>query len=468
MLDAPLLQRTQLSKGVRAEFEVFIKLVKLVGGEAGAKAMGNPFGQCIHDSGTLANHVSYQAYGMQFVDPLWNGNVVICFGLVRSSDARNEKVAELAVSTFESRFGLSFASFFGSSIADRKAMGVASFFGHDEEPCLMHDGDKPGASAIGALVRSKAKKPINPFPEGAALMHNMHKMGTHFSYSNRWSELIAVGQSVYGDQVPSIRIAVDLNGTRVAAQQGLLYSELRLSRALTLYKAKEPQVKWEVSPYIWKQATEFEGVLDVTKITTKLAQCVPVPPRSRSPLVTHSSSSSHLLFTPALTAALHFYCGTTCSTCCLACRYETLYTGGFKGIIKTTTLSKLRADTLSVVDLDRLDARRNLVRKEMPVLELTELGKTCLLRATLECERRFTENKTEELTGAPVVYSRRELLVQVLDIRLCGCAHLTPEQRREAMEIFTDAYLTFAATARAHKAALEEQLKVAHRCDTAG
>ena len=59
--------------------------------------------------------------------------------------------------------------------------------------------------------------------------------------------------------------------------------------------------------------------------------------------------------------------------CCLACRYETLYTGGFKGIIKTTTLSKLRADTLSVVDLDRLDARRNLVRKEMPVLELTEL-----------------------------------------------------------------------------------------------
>lgn len=44
MLDAPLLQRTQLSKGVRAEFEVFIKLVKLVGGEAGAKAMGNPFG----------------------------------------------------------------------------------------------------------------------------------------------------------------------------------------------------------------------------------------------------------------------------------------------------------------------------------------------------------------------------------------------------------------------------------------
>ena len=65
--------------------------------------------------------------------------------------------------------------------------------------------------------------------------------------------------------------------------------------------------------------------------------------------------------------------GTTCSTCCLACRYETLYTGGFKGIIKTTTLSKLRADTLSVVDLDRLDARRNLLRKEMPVRELTAL-----------------------------------------------------------------------------------------------
>ena len=84
------------------------------------------------------------------------------------------------------------------------------------------------------------------------------------------------------------KMQVDHNGTRVAAQHNLLYSELRLSPALPLYharisssasdwlppaaKAKQKEGKWDADSWRWPVMTEFEGVLKVTSITTKLPQ----------------------------------------------------------------------------------------------------------------------------------------------------------------------------------------------------
>ena len=99
----------------------------------------------------------------------------------------------------------------------------------------MHDGDKLGQAATGKLTRSKNKKIINPFVEGVELLDNAHKMGVHFSYGTRYDELWRLGDAATESGVPHIRIAVDLNDTRVAAQRLLLYSELRLVHALPLY-----------------------------------------------------------------------------------------------------------------------------------------------------------------------------------------------------------------------------------------
>jgi hypothetical protein len=55
--------------------------------------------------------------------------------------------------------------------------------------CLMHDMDKPQASAIGKLVRSSKRVLVNPFPEGVALWRKAHALAVHFSYSNRLSIL---------------------------------------------------------------------------------------------------------------------------------------------------------------------------------------------------------------------------------------------------------------------------------------
>jgi len=79
-------------------------------------------------------------------------------------------------------------------------------------------------------VEVRMKQPINPFVEGVEFVNRAHKMGTHFGYSTRQEELERIAKML--SDVPVIRIQVDYNTTRIAAVHGLLFSELRLARAL--------------------------------------------------------------------------------------------------------------------------------------------------------------------------------------------------------------------------------------------
>jgi hypothetical protein len=197
-----------------------------------------------------------------------------------------------------------------SVIQDRAAKGVSSHLGLDEEVCGMHDGDKIGQSAVGGLVRTKNKTPINPFPEGQALIKKAHALGTHFSYSNRHNTLMSFRLQVK-DQ-PEIRIKVDLNTTRVAAQHNLLHSELQLNRLLRLYMSVHSDTP-QMTDAEWDSIAEIEGVLNISKDLTTLMQ------------------------------------------------YEHLYNGAFGQIIKHVTLKRLRASSIPVVDMPKVTASK--VRK---------------------------------------------------------------------------------------------------------
>ena len=160
-----LINRQQLRKWVRAEFSVFKLFLRYMIERKCMQAQGNAYAQFLHDGGTLASHRKYQALGMQFLSPDWDRNFVICFGFPRSKHNKDVEVAELAVIQFMSMSGYAFEYVFGSTIADRAAKGVASYLNHEEEVCGMHDGDKLGQSATGALTRSKNHTIVNPFPE---------------------------------------------------------------------------------------------------------------------------------------------------------------------------------------------------------------------------------------------------------------------------------------------------------------
>jgi hypothetical protein len=202
---------------------------------------------------------------------------VVCFGFTASSKNTDVAVSELVKKVMRDTYGFDSTKIFGAAISDRAAKGIASQLDLEEEVCAMHDGDKLGQAAIGDLTRSRGGRVVKPFAEGVALMTRARKlkMGTYFSYGTRHSELIEIGQKNEPQRVPGIKVQIDLNGTRVAAKHGLVFSLLRLSRALKVYAiTKEAEIKsvWSFSNEDWETLAEFEAVLNVTKMTTSMAQ----------------------------------------------------------------------------------------------------------------------------------------------------------------------------------------------------
>jgi hypothetical protein len=126
----------------------------------------------------------------------------------------------------------------------------------------MHDGDKIGQSAVGGLVRTRNKTPINSFPEGQVLTKKAHALGTYFSYNKRHGKLISFRLQVK-DQ-PELRIQVDLNTTRAAAQHGMLYFELLLNRLLRLYMSVQADAP-KFNDDDWDATAEIEGILNIYK-----------------------------------------------------------------------------------------------------------------------------------------------------------------------------------------------------------
>ncbi|KAG8467930.1 hypothetical protein KFE25_006982 [Diacronema lutheri] len=76
-------------------------------------------------------------------------------------------------------------------------------------------------------------------------------------------------------KAPEIKLAVDLNTTRVASRLMLLNSVVRMERPLATHMSQFDQVK-DTCPQLtdvqWQTAREFEAVLNQTKHLTTLAQ----------------------------------------------------------------------------------------------------------------------------------------------------------------------------------------------------
>ena len=99
-----------------------------------------------------------------------------------------------------------------------------------------------------------------------------------------------------------MKIKVDLNTTRVAAQHGLLKSGLKLNRLLRLYMTVHNDAP-QLTISEWESIAEIEGILNISKDLTTLMQ------------------------------------------------YENIYNGAFGQIIKHVTLERLRSTFIPVIDM---------------------------------------------------------------------------------------------------------------------
>ena len=179
-----VLTERNLKNYVKAEFNVFLLFLEFMLNKKHADAMGNKFAQGLHDGGTLESKKKYQALALQFIAPGWAKNFVITIGLKKSSHNKDVDVANLWKEVMAERCGgLQFEDVVGRMRSDRAAKGVAGVLEMVEEVCEMHDTDKLGQSGYGGLIRTKNKFPVNPFPDGVALVQRAHKLGAYFGYS---------------------------------------------------------------------------------------------------------------------------------------------------------------------------------------------------------------------------------------------------------------------------------------------
>ena len=407
-VNVPLLTRVGLSHYIQGEFNVFVTFLQYIKEEKWQSSYGNPFSQGLHDGGTLSNHIKYQAIGNSFVDVKCRKNHVLAIGFVRSLINTDESVALLLEKTYRSRTNLTYKEAVGCTMADAAAKGVAKVVGHDSEVCKMHSGDKLASSACGLLLRSKDKEPVNPFPEGNELMALIHRTITHFSTTKRHDSLIKLAKQI--DNCPQLRLSIPKNSTRISAEHGMFIQLIRMHKPMVLYVQLN-----DISPPLvdradWTTIIEWEGVFNITKITTTLSQV------------------------------------------------ENLFSAAFGPVIQMTTMKKLRSGKILLIDNQSITRSPTLKRIEKKVTDFTDTGKTCLTRAIVEGERRWCDSSSEIVTNKHVVISRRELVATLLDIRTLGASHLTSSQRKEAVDLLKLAYLKFATT---HKAFVSEQKKLA-------
>jgi hypothetical protein len=97
-------------------------------------------------------------------------------------------------------------------------------------------------------------------------------------------------------------------------------------------------------------------------------------------------------------------------------------------------------------------------RKEVFVINLSEVGQETRRRALLECERRFCVNRTEELNGSLVVKRNHEFVCMGLDLHLCSCNHPVKAEAAEVQNAVCDACVKYGMNAFEHDHA--EKLRV--------
>ena len=155
--------------------------------------------------------------------------------------------------------GYKFKDLIAWSIQDCEALNVATELDLNEEKCTMYQGDKIGRSAIGELVRTRMKVPINPSDEGVDLMTKLRNQVKFLTLTNSNRSAFEKFLGIHTD-LPNKILKLDLNGTHVNAVYELVKSSLFLEKSLLLFFFDN-----NISEYLessdWEFCQEVEGIL---------------------------------------------------------------------------------------------------------------------------------------------------------------------------------------------------------------
>ena len=188
-----IMKPAMLVMWVRSEFAVFTLFIEEILSRASAALLGNTFVQGISDGGTLENHHRYEALGLQFVDPLWRRNHVVCLGFPPLSDGTDLAAAKTMDSIIKERTGKSTGAIMKSNIADVAGAGVA---------CHLADGE--------GVIR------------GLCMMHKTHKVrvGVHGGAGVGLNVSVSIGVSSSVSMGSSVSVGLSV-GSSVSSSIGM-------------------------------------------------------------------------------------------------------------------------------------------------------------------------------------------------------------------------------------------------------
>ena len=325
---APFITKQGLAAWVRAEYSIFIVFMKFITKINLEYSEGNRFGQGLQDCVTLASTKKHSAIGLCFIDPKLKTNHAVCLGMVLADTGGKDiaiaaKIREVALKVT----GFTYDAIAHSTIVDFAALGVCNALEHEREGCDMHNIDKIAKVACGDLERSRMGVAVNPFPEGQLLMKKAHAAAVYFSYGARHSNLIALGAFIEGG-VPNVRIKTDLCKTRVAARRSVIYSMLRLNKALKLYMSNH-KPDWALNDEQWEAIAEFEAVMAISVGVSVVVQT------------------------------------------------ETLFMGALGRVLQERMMSKYKRPELDVFDLSKVTEAQSHPRVAKSVASFTPTGAAC-------------------------------------------------------------------------------------------
>merc|ERR1711871_322993 len=232
-------------------------------------------------------------------------------------------------------------------------------------------------------------------------MAKAQQVSKWFSYRD-----ISVIWKLHSAAVPvsKITLKTDISHSSIAARYYYIHSLLRLKKGLEAYCGHDScpaQFKQlSLTATEWVQLSEIEAVIRIIHNATTLV------------------------------------------------RTDTEHIGTFKYMIQQQLLSDLRCKELEVIDLSNLDAENpNPNRFLKRVENFTDLGRECIKRAKLECERRFCGNKgstTNCLAGRDIIIDEDTEISLMLDPRCLGqLAHWNGRKKADVCLRLKAEYIKF-------------------------
>ena len=447
----PFLSSKGLRQWLLGEYRVFLLFSTFIGDMMGKYHEGNAWGQGLHDAATLKNHHKMLAAGMQLTLPnpelmpktmlpleppdeddastgflpskgplpptasstanhadveepqIPRINLLLTMGMVRLENGRDQTAASVLRVLCVKVFGVLYETVAHSTISDVAAAGVAKLFHEYAQLCEMHIGDKLPRAMVGDLVRTQNKVPINPFDACQRLLGILQAIATYFSYSTRHETMIKMADILEEGSTALIRIEVQHNGTRVSARHGLIRSLIRMSKLVRLYGAAHGGPCLKLNDEIMDTTLELEAYMQVT-----------------------------------------------CNVCTMV-QYEEIYMKALGYPIIYSMMTKIKADTISVIDLSRLTSSPRLIRRDKRVRALTAIGKEARDRLILEAEKRHGDNPTENLNGSMPTMSTSDKIACLLDPRTANCEHFPDDVRsdwaEECKSLLCEAYCEYGENA---------------------